>query len=186
MGKFNKEVLVIDVESTCWESLESKPENEESEIIEIGITGVDISKPVITFNESIIVKPKKSKISNFCTKLTTLYQKDVDRGVNYFDACEVLEKEYKSRKKMMVSWGDYDRNMFKQSDDHRYPFGNRHLNLKATFSLFYGLNKEIGMAQALKYIGIKLEGTHHRGGDDSKNIAKILIHMLEKFRIQLS
>lgn len=191
MAKFYKEVLVVDVESTCWDPPETKPNNAESEIIEIGITGVDIDKLETTFSESIIVRPQKSTVSEFCTKLTTLTQEDVNKGINYHSACERIEREYNSRRKMMVSWGDYDRIMFEKFENdkypfgHRYPFGRRHLNLKATFALLYGLDKEMGMDQALKYIGIPLDGTHHRGVDDSKNIAKILIHVLKKFRLNM-
>jgi inhibitor of KinA sporulation pathway (predicted exonuclease) len=35
------------------------------------------------------------------------------------------------------------------------------------------------MAGALKYLNIELEGTHHRGKDDARNIAKILWQTLE-------
>ncbi len=38
------QVLVVDVESTCWEPQDSKPANEISEIIEIGVSLVDINK----------------------------------------------------------------------------------------------------------------------------------------------
>jgi len=184
--KMNREVLVVDIESTCWEPPSSKPRYMESEIIEIGITGVDIDKLETTFNNSILVKPVKSKVSDFCTMLTSLTQEDVDSGISYHDACEKLEKDYNSRDKLMVSWGDYDKSMFQRMESrHRYPFGKRHLNLKMTFAVLHGLNNEIGMDKALELIGMKLEGTHHRGGDDAKNIAKILIHTIKKFRLNV-
>lgn len=67
-------VLVIDVESTCWEPPEVQPKNEISEIIEIGIAVVNIKSLQIIENESVIIRPQKSKVSKFCTKLTTLTQ----------------------------------------------------------------------------------------------------------------
>lgn len=180
----NREILAVDIESTCWEPPSSKPKHMESEIIEIGVTGVDIDKLEITFNDSILVRPVNSKVSDFCTMLTSLTQEDVDGGVPYTTACKKLEKDYDSRNKLMVSWGDYDKNMFQRmSARHRYPFGRRHLNLKAMFAVLHGLKSEVGMDKALEHIGVELEGTHHRGGDDSKNIAKILIHTLKKFRL---
>ena len=56
------------------------------------------------------------------------------------------------------------------------------MNLKNTFTILHGLSREPGMDAALKMLDIPLEGTHHRGGDDAKNIAKILVHTLSKFR----
>lgn len=182
------EVLVIDVESTCWEPANTQPKNEVSEIIEIGVTSVDINKLSIIKNESILIRPRNSRVSQFCTKLTTITQDMLDRdGITFYQACDKLNREYKSYNKTMVSWGDYDRNMFKDNCrlyNCTYPFGKRHLNLKNCFALLYALNKEPGMDTALNKINIPLDGTHHRGGDDSNNIAKILIHILTKFRGQ--
>lgn len=33
------------------------------------------------------------------------------------------------------------------------------------------------MAQALQYLGMELQGTHHRGIDDARNIATIFKYM---------
>ena len=46
--------------------------------------------------------------------------------------------------------------------------------------MFYGFTKERGMAKALRHANIELEGTHHRGGDDANNIAKLFIDMMIK------
>ena len=40
------------------------------------------------------------------------------------------------------------------------------------------------MAQALKLVGIELQGTHHRGIDDAKNIAKLLPYILGQKQIE--
>ena len=34
--------------------------------------------------------------------------------------------------------------------------------------------KEVGMARALQMVGLPLDGSHHRGLDDARNIAKLL------------
>lgn len=178
-------VNVIDVESTCWEKKWEQPRNEISEIIEIGICEVDINKMEILNTDSIIVKPAMSKVSKFCTKLTTLTQEDVNKGISFGDACAILMNRHESSDRTFISWGDYDRKQFQNNcKDYtvKYPFGPRHLNLKNTFSLFHGLDRELGMDAALERLKMPLEGTHHRGSWDSKNIAKILIHMIKKFR----
>jgi inhibitor of KinA sporulation pathway (predicted exonuclease) len=179
------QLLVVDIESTCWESPSAQPRSETSEIIEIGVSLVDTDNLKILANESILVKPQSSKVSKFCTQLTTLTQEMVDGGITYQDACAKLERDYKSYNKTLVSWGDYDRNMFQQCSRYygcKYPFGKRHFNLKNVFTILHGLDREPGLDAALKHLKMPLEGTHHRGVDDSKNIAKILIHTLSKFR----
>ena len=60
-----------------------------------------------------------------------------------------------------------------------YPFGGKHINVKTLFALKYKLNKEVGMAEALKIMKIPLEGKHHCGKDDSYNISKILMEILK-------
>jgi len=185
MAKLDRKVIIIDVESTCWEPPKSQPKNEISEIIEIGIALVDIDDLQIVKNESILIRPQRSKLSEFCTQLTTLTQSQVDKGITYQEAMAKLFQEYESDKRTFVSWGDYDRKMFERNcRDYGapYPFGPRHLNLRNTFTMLHGLESEPGLDIALEHLGMKLEGTHHRGIDDARNIAKIFIHTLKKFR----
>jgi inhibitor of KinA sporulation pathway (predicted exonuclease) len=183
--RLDSNVLVIDVESTCWEPPEYAEVDEFSEIIEIGIAVVDTQALKIVENDSIIVRPQHSKVSKFCTRLTTLTQEIVDRGITFQEATQVLRKKYSSENRTFISWGDYDRKMFERnSGDFRvkYPFGPRHMNLKNSFAVFHGLERELGMDAALDHLNLKLDGTHHRGVDDARNIANILIHTLRKFR----
>jgi len=178
-------VLVIDVESTCWEPPEVQPRNEISEIIEIGIAVVNIKTLKMTDNASILIKPQKSKVSKFCTKLTTLTQEMVNTGVTFEQAMGILRSKYLSEDRTFVSWGDYDRKMFERNcRDYgvKYPFGPRHMNLKNSFTLLHGLDREPGLDTALDHLKMKLEGTHHRGIDDARNIASIFIHTLDTFR----
>src|SRR5690348_11244019 len=109
MAKLDPNVLVLDVESTCWEPPEVQPANEISEVIEIGLAVVNTKDLTIVENESIIIRPQKSKLSKFCTKLTTLTQEYVDQGITFQAAMETLRKTYKANDRLFVSWGDYDR-----------------------------------------------------------------------------
>ncbi len=184
MRKLDK-ILIVDVESTCWETEDQRPRSELSDIIEIGITTVDLQTLKIDVAESILVIPTRSKVSAFCTQLTTLTQEDADIGIPFSSACNLLRTKYKSNERTWASWGDYDRNMFEsQCAAHsvNYPFGPRHLNLKNTFSIFENLGRELGMPKALKEIGATLTGTHHRGHDDAANIAKIFAFMAKTYR----
>ena len=46
--------------------------------------------------------------------------------------------------------------------------------IKEAFSNALGTRKRFGMAGALRQLGLPLTGTHHRGIDDARNIARIL------------
>lgn len=63
-----------------------------------------------------------------------------------------------------------------------YPFGPGHINVKSLFAVVHGLEKEVGMHEALTILGLPLEGIHHRGGDDAWNISNILGHLLVRYR----
>ena len=172
-------IVVIDIEATCWKG--KPPPGQENEIIEIGICPLDIASGQPLEKESILVKPERSQVSEFCTNLTTLTQERVDQGISFSEACLLLEKKYNTHQKTWASYGDYDRKQFeKQCQSHgiRYPFGKRHINVKELFARRNALPKKVGMAAALNFLNLPLEGTHHRGDDDAWNIARILSLLL--------
>lgn len=175
--KFDK-ILVVDIECTCWE----EPRNDDiCEIIEIGICPIDTKSGNVLEPRSIIVKPKLSEVSEFCTKLTTLTQEDVDSGISFKNACKILVDEYQSGKYMWASYGYFDKNHFGMQCEREgieYPFSKAHINVKLLFALKYSLTKDIGMYKALKFLGMPLVGTHHRGIDDARNVANILSKIL--------
>jgi inhibitor of KinA sporulation pathway (predicted exonuclease) len=171
--------LIIDVESTCWENKEARPEGEVSEIIEVGICPFDLKryKPIEDDCRSILVKPIQSEVSAYCTNLTGITQEMVDGGVTLAHACNLLTSEYNSRRKAWASWGDYDREMFHTECRRKgisYPFGLTHFNLKTLYGIHRGVLKGVGMTTALQHLGLPLFGQHHRGMDDAYNIGRIL------------
>ena len=181
-------LLIIDVEATCWQGESAPAEGEESEIIEIGLCTLDIASRQRLARRSILVRPERSRVSAFCTQLTTLTQEQVDRGVPFAQACTILQEEYASRERVWASYGDYDRAMFeKQCKQHQiaYPFGTRHMNIKTLFPVLFAHPREVGMAKALQLLELPLEGTHHRGDDDAWNIAAIAAMMMHRDRLPL-
>lgn len=169
---------VVDVEATCWPG--SPPPGAVSEIIEIGLTVVDLSTAERVGRHRILVRPARSHVSPFCTELTGLTQQEVDRGLKFAEACRLLAREHASGVRPWASWGDYDRHQFTRqcgATGTPYPFGRRHTNAKAVFTEVHGLRKRPGMAQALSLAGLPLEGRHHRGEDDAWNIAALVLHL---------
>lgn len=182
--KTTDNILIIDLEATCWE--DRPPRGQESEIIEIGVCIMDAKTGKISKNEGILVKPQYSKVSPFCTELTSITQQMLDdEGVLLEDALDILRVEYDSEDLTWASYGKYDLNM-RQNQARRfnvdYPLSDDHINVKTLFGeLHPTIRKSVGMASALGELNLKLEGTHHRGVDDAKNIAKILYWCLQQY-----
>jgi inhibitor of KinA sporulation pathway (predicted exonuclease) len=185
--KILDQVLIVDVEATCWEG--PAPEDQESEIIEIGLCTLDVASGERLEKRSILVKPQHSRVSPFCTQLTTLTQPMVDHGVSFERACTILRQEYAAKERVWASYGDYDRRAFERQCREfqvEYPFGVRHLNIKTLFAIVQASRYEPGMAEALRLMNMSLVGTHHRGEDDAWNIAGILSELLKRCRVPLS
>lgn len=180
-------IIIIDLEATCWKG--HIPEGEISEIIEIGICELDSSTGLIQKNEGILIKPKRSKVSPFCTELTTLTQELLDReGISFEDAIQIVKERYQSKEFTWASYGNYDLNMLQRQCTARniqFPLSKHHINVKSFFADTYGLSKPTGMNGALHLLEIPLEGTQHRGKDDANNIAKILNWSLANSKIPL-
>ncbi|MEU2668833.1 3'-5' exonuclease [Streptomyces sp. NPDC007164] len=167
---------VIDIEATCWDG--QPPPGAVSEIIEIGLTVLDLRAAERLARHRILVRPVRSTVGAFCTGLTGLTQAEVDTGVSFAEACRLLASEHLAGIRPWASWGDYDRNQFTRqcrATGTRYPFGRRHTNAKIPFTAAHGLRKRPGMAQALEIAGLPLEGRHHSGADDAWNIAALIL-----------
>ncbi len=171
--------LIIDLEATCWEHRSKKSENE---IIEIGAVLLDSGYKILDEFETFIMPVKNPILSEFCKELTSIKQEDINNAEIFPIAFKkfigkVEEAAGCSIKNIVFcSWGYYDeKQLIKDCKLHNieYPF-SIHRSLKHEFAERKGI-KPMGMKKALRFCGIELEGTHHRGIDDAKNIAKIFI-----------
>lgn len=174
------EVLILDLETTCWAPGE-KPENQESEIIEIGICKLNCKSLKIYDKMSLIVRPENSTVSPYCQELTGLSQEVVEKGVTLFRACEFLKEEYQSNKRSWASWGAYDKHILETQcklKNVSFPLTNRHINVKPLFSIIFNLPHDYNVINALKLLKMNFEGRQHRGGDDAYNVAKIFAECL--------
>jgi inhibitor of KinA sporulation pathway (predicted exonuclease) len=179
MAKRLDQILVVDVEATCWEG--SPPPGQTNEIIEIGLVTLDVATAQRLTKRSILVRPHGSKVSEFCTKLTTITPEMVESGITLKEACRIIRDEYDGANRLFASWGDYDRRQFeRQCKDAgiSYPFGPTHLNVKNLCAILLGCSHEFGVPEGCAKLGLPFEGTHHRGDDDAWNIAGVLGKLL--------
>ena len=172
-------VNVIDLEATCWEG--EVPPGQKSEVIEIGLCVFDAATRERISRHQLMVKPDRSEVSAFCTRLTGWTAAQVASGVSFAEACGQLQREFRSDSRLMVSWGGYDfRQIGRQcaATGTVFPFA-RHLDLKAAHRDFYRLPKRLGLGQAIEHVRLDFEGRAHVGADDAWNVAALLSQMLE-------
>lgn len=168
--------LVVDLEATCWRG--RPPEGMYNEIIEIGISGIDHKTKEIVFKDGIIVKPRFSEISNFCTELTSIDQKLVDeKGVDFITACQILKNKFSSKNRLWMSFGDFDKKQMQRDcklNCVENPMGKNHIDLMPLFNFSFNLKKGLGVSSILEHLDMEFEGVKHRAIDDAYNTALIL------------
>lgn len=169
--------LVIDFEATCCD--QGSVPREHMEIIEFGAVMVEAAsfKPVSEFQ--CFVRPvRHPKLTAFCTNLTSIRQQDVDSASTFQAAVGQFKAWlYQYANFAFCSWGDYDLKQLRQDCDFHdvpYPISAPHINVKRVFSERQALSKKPGLGQAMQMAGLSFSGTHHRGIDDARNIARLL------------
>lgn len=177
--------IVFDLEATCWDQWEKK----DNETIEIGALRINESGKIEDEFEAFIRPLKYPQLSDFCKQLTSIQQSDVDQAP-YFN--EVIE-DFKTwcstgdQPYVLCSWGFYDKKQF-ESDCNLHGLDatwmENHISLKHQYAKIHNLRRAIGMKNALIREKFVLEGTHHRGIDDARNIAKIFIQYIDLWNFQ--
>ncbi len=166
--------IVVDLEATCWENVRDP---DRMETIEIGAIELPTAEapPGREFGRFVrpVVEPQ---LSTFCMRLTTIGQEDVDQAECFAVVFPEFMDWIGTEPFVLCSWGEYDRNQFR-TDCRRHGIAmpesfERHLNLKKAFAHHFGF-KVSGMKRALERAKLPMEGTHHRGIDDARNIARL-------------
>lgn len=183
-------ICVLDFEATCWN--DKNIDKSEIEIIEfpsilfkLDSTNKKLEK-ISEFHE--YVKPVIHPIlSDFCTQLTGIKQEVVDNSdvfANVFKRHnEWLKKYVKNFDELVfLTCGAWDlktqlprelkNKKLKNREEYKY-----YINIKDEFEYFYK-TKANGMIAMLQYLKLSLDGRHHSGIDDCRNISKILIKMV--------
>lgn len=168
--------LVIDFEATCCDK-GSVPRGE-MEIIEFGVVMADAAFRVVDEFQSFVKPVRHPRLTPFCTRLTSIRQHDVDSAPTFHE-CVATFTTWLSRHDDFVfcSWGDYDRTQLQQDCDFHgipNPISAPHVNVKSRFAERQSMQRKPGLAEAVAKAGLVFTGTHHRGIDDARNIARLL------------
>lgn len=182
-------LLILDFEANCIE--EGKLECQE--IIEFPVVPIDM-KNLKVMEDKIFhtyVKPTVvPKLTDFCTKLTGITQAQVDQGVELTEVLKKLEQWrtdnfFTFHNSTYVTCGKWDLNTCLKNEaaykklkvpDHLRKF----INIKDAWCSTFTEPKSPGMPGMLDSLKLTLDGKHHSGIDDSKNIAKIAIGLIQR------
>ena len=180
--KTTNEILIIDLEATCWEN-DRIPIGQKVDIIEIGICELNLESKAISKKQSIYIIPERSEINRFCTGLTGITPQLIDqKGIYFEEACEKIKDEYHSLPLTWAGFGNFDKEqIFEQCDwlGIEIPFSYDYLNIMHEFRQHFNLHKLMGLKRSLNYLKMDFEGNHHSGADDAYNAARILREILE-------
>jgi inhibitor of KinA sporulation pathway (predicted exonuclease)/8-oxo-dGTP pyrophosphatase MutT (NUDIX family) len=180
--------LVMDFEATC----EENDRHWKNEIIEFPAILMRSSDGIVLSEFESFVKPiERPKLTSFCTKLTSIKQEHVNEapmlGEVLYSFNEWLNKYTNNQSNcsiLPIFCGDWDLKTCLPNECIRKNYigivpkcFESWCNIKYPFESI--LNKKSrGMANMLKQLNLKLLGNHHRGIDDSRNIARILAELV--------
>ena len=176
--------VIVDLEATCWEGHDKS----RNETIEIGAVLVNSRGDLVSEFEQFVKPLKFPILSNFCKELTSISQNDVDTAPYFPQALEAFKNwfGYGASEYLLCSWGFYDRKQFESDCQlHGLDTGwlTSHISLKHQHGKLRDLKRALGMKRALELEGLNLEGTHHRGIDDARNISKLFRKYLDQWQL---
>jgi 3'-5' exoribonuclease 1 len=176
--------IIFDLEASCWLG---RPPHGVNEIIEIGAVKVN-EYGEVTDVFSKFVKPLVNPVlSDFCKKLTSITQQDIDKAKTYPSVCQDfmdwidLEEDY-----CLVSWGKYDKEQLRSDcvlHKLEYDWLDYHCNLKAAYKTLKRETHEQGLKKVVKNEGFEFTGIHHRAISDAENMAKVFIKYIDSWSI---
>jgi inhibitor of KinA sporulation pathway (predicted exonuclease) len=180
-------LLVLDFEAQCIQNAKLDCQ----EIIEFPVVVVDVSaqKVIDKYFHSFVKPTVYPKLTDFCTELTGITQDKVDSADTleivlekldkFLEECGILKSKF-----CFVTCGDWDlrtclRSEAKYKKLKYQDYLNSWINVKKVFGSLSGYTK-VGMPKMLSDLNLTLDGRHHSGIDDAKNIAKIVVKLLQE------
>lgn len=171
-------ILVVDTEGTCWEDMPRQEQLLKTEIIQIGITQINLVTKRIEKTKSYFIKPTKTEISKYCEMLTHITPELIQQeGISLARASKLIRNEFPTTRAYWGAWGDDDILIKKECIEKNavMPFSDRFLNFQELYSMKNGLLKPVSLRNVMEKLELEFRGTHHRADDDSFNTAKVIL-----------
>ncbi|XP_034245299.1 3'-5' exoribonuclease 1-like [Thrips palmi] len=187
--KYAPYYLVLDFEATC--NTVNAPDYPH-EIIEFpAILVSSRSKAIVDTFQSYVRPEINPTLSDFCVELTGITQATVDAA----DTFPVVLKKFEEwmaqhglrsqHKCIIVTDGPWDMAQFFHGQCKvagvEYPsWAKRWLNIRKAFRNYYKKKMHYNLKGMLETLGMEFEGRPHCGLDDARNIARILLVLIEE------
>eukprot|EP00928_Gymnodinium_smaydae_P062687 TRINITY_DN46497_c0_g1_i1.p1 TRINITY_DN46497_c0_g1~~TRINITY_DN46497_c0_g1_i1.p1 ORF type:complete len:265 (-),score=27.70 TRINITY_DN46497_c0_g1_i1:234-1028(-) len=176
--------LVIDFEASGI-----SPDSRTWEIVEFPIVVVEASTcRVLPAEFHSYVRPTENPLlSRECKQNCGISQSDVDAAPPLAEVVQQVVRWVAQLRlngnALVLTCGDYDLGTALVTEAERKciplpPWLRCWCNVKVPFEARYG--KRMGMKGMLQRLGLTLEGRHHSGIDDARNIAKIVVTLLRQ------
>ncbi|MGF6332075.1 3'-5' exoribonuclease 1 [Pseudomonas sp. BS3782 TE3695] len=175
----------VDLEATCDEVEKSESPRpltvvpNQMETIEIGLVVIDLESLEIVDELQRFVRPLiNPTLTDFCIKLTSIQQPDVDGARTYQEVGDELRTFAASYPNAAwASWGDYDaRQLERDAGLAGCPSlleGLPHFNARKWHAGLYDIRPK-GLKQTVESMDLVWQGTYHRGIDDARNVTSIV------------
>lgn len=178
-------LVVLDFEATCTKGPPPAPQ----EIIEFPSVLLSLADRSVVDEFTAFVRPvHHPQLSDFCRELTGIEQTDVDGAAPFFAvfaAHRAWLARHADKNPLLVTAGDWDLATMLPAQCATtglvvpQPY-RRWCNIKVPFTATIRKARSSGMLGMLNALGLELEGRHHRGIDDSRNIARIALALLDR------
>ena len=183
-------LAVLDFEATCWRDDRAK-QSRETEVIELPTVLFEVRGAALepAGEWRAFVRPTVNPVlTDFCVELTGISQAQVDAAKPLASALAahaawlaLVTRGAPPEQLLFVTCGDWDLGTCLPLDlsnkGLRAPSAaySRWVNIKREFASEFRIRgRAPDMADMLKLAGLRLEGRHHSGLDDSRNIGRIL------------
>lgn len=173
-------IIIFDLEMCCWDD---GRERNTGEIIEIGLCQINTKNLEINKVAQYYVRPESDEVSQFCTDLTGITPKIVQRqGRPLNEVLATIKKNFGSSGKVFMAWGQDDKILLDEINEKGIEFEmGDYVNAAALIRILTGKDRN-SQIQAMAEFGLEFEGSQHSGVDDAKNLARLIIEVMKSVR----
>lgn len=182
--------IILDFEATCDDGPPPAPQ----EIIEFPSVLLSLETLEVLDEFESFVRPEHHPLlTEFCKSLTSIQQADVNAAESFPTVFENYQDWLQSHgldetNSLFVTCGDWDlQTMLPGQCAHARPrvemvppLFTLWQNIKKTYAAVHTVNKAPGLSGMLRTMELELQGHHHRGIDDCRNIATLYKALLAK------
>lgn len=152
------------------------------EVIQVGYVLTDAAGTVLKRYAAFIRPTRHRKLTPRTLKFLDLTQTDVDNGISYVEFHQHFIDLIKTYQPAIIVWGMNDALALRDAADinglPRLPKRTRFVNLLKLHKNYFGLKDDLGLANAYKLYGHRLDNQRHDALED----AEMTRHIFEGFQ----